>query len=144
MHTCTFKGCDRATMNVNADGWRYLSNCGPTVKDGYYCRDHAEGYRAGWLTIEQERPGHTIRLTRSARRPEDDKYNWPHDTVMLVDALRSYIRISEETRRDLSSLGVATTGIDEPHLERCRTLLKEIEEKQSIHGCNEQAEGFTD
>ena len=43
-------------MNVNADGWRYLSNCGPTVKDGYYCRDHAEGFRAGWLTIEQERP----------------------------------------------------------------------------------------
>ena len=33
--------------------------------------------------------------------PEDNKYNLPHATVILVDALRSYIRISEETRRDL-------------------------------------------
>jgi hypothetical protein len=32
--------------------------------------------------------------------PEDNKYNWPHAIVILVDALRSYIRISEETRRD--------------------------------------------
>jgi hypothetical protein len=62
--------------------------------------------------------------------PEDNKYNWPHATVMLVDALRSYIRISEQTRRDLLSLGVTTTSIDEPHLNRCRALLKEIEEKQ--------------
>jgi hypothetical protein len=49
---------------------------------------------------------------------------------MLVDALRSYIRISEETRRDLLSLGVAPKSIDEPHLKRCCALLKEIEEKQ--------------
>ena len=61
--------------------------------------------------------------------PEDNKYNWPHAAVMLVDALRSYIRISEQTRRDLLSLG-GTTTIDEPHLNRCRALLKEIEEKQ--------------
>jgi hypothetical protein len=63
--------------------------------------------------------------------PEDNKYSWPHATVMLVDALRSYIRISEQTRRVLLSLGVTpTTDIDEPHLNRCRVLLKEIEEKQ--------------
>jgi hypothetical protein len=62
--------------------------------------------------------------------PEDNKYNLPHATVMLVDALRSYVRISEQTRRDQSSLGVSTMGIDEPHLNRCRALLKEIEEKQ--------------
>jgi hypothetical protein len=62
--------------------------------------------------------------------PEDDKYNWPHATVMLVDALRSYIRISEQTRKDLLSLGVTADGIDEPHVNRCRALLKEIEEKQ--------------
>jgi hypothetical protein len=61
--------------------------------------------------------------------PEDNKYNWPHAVVMLVDALRSYIRISEDTRRDLLSLG-APTGIDEPHLNRCRALLEEMEEKQ--------------
>jgi hypothetical protein len=63
--------------------------------------------------------------------PEDNKYSWPHATVMLVDALRSYIRISEQTRRVLLNLGVTpTTDIDEPHLNRCRGLLKEIEEKQ--------------
>jgi hypothetical protein len=53
---------------------------------------------------------------------------------MLVDALRSYIRISEQTRKDLLSLGVPTADIDddidEPHLNRCRALLREIEEKQ--------------
>jgi hypothetical protein len=62
--------------------------------------------------------------------PEDNKYNWPHAIVMLVDALRSYIRISEQTRKDLLSLGGTTTEIDEPHLNRCRALLREIEEKQ--------------
>jgi hypothetical protein len=69
--------------------------------------------------------------------PEDNKYNWPHATVMLVDALRSYIRISEETLRDLSSLGVTTTSIDERHLNRCRALLKEIEDKQVDPGVND-------
>jgi hypothetical protein len=62
--------------------------------------------------------------------PEDNNHNWPHAIVMLVDALRSYIRISEKTREDLLSLGVSTAEIDEPHLNRCRALLKEIEEKQ--------------
>jgi hypothetical protein len=63
--------------------------------------------------------------------PEENKFNWPHATVMVVNALRSYIRISEQTRRVLLSLGVTpTTDIDEPHLNRCRALLKEIEEKQ--------------
>ncbi len=61
--------------------------------------------------------------------PEDNKYNWPHATVMLVDALRSYIRTSEQTRRDLLEL-TGHTDIDEPHLNRCRALLKEIEAKQ--------------
>lgn len=61
--------------------------------------------------------------------PEDNKHNWPHATVMLVDALRSYIRISEQTRRDLLEL-TGHTNIDERHLNRCRALLKEIEEKQ--------------
>ena len=60
--------------------------------------------------------------------PEDNKYNWPYAVVTLVDALRSYVRISEETRRDLLSLGHSSKPIDEPHLERCRALLKEIEE----------------
>jgi hypothetical protein len=36
--------------------------------------------------------------------PEDNKYNWPHATVMLVDALRGYIRISEQTRKDTEEL----------------------------------------
>jgi hypothetical protein len=61
--------------------------------------------------------------------PEDNKYNWPHATVMLVDALRGYIRISEQTRKDLLDL-TGHSEIDEPHLDRCRALLKEIEEKQ--------------
>jgi hypothetical protein len=56
--------------------------------------------------------------------PEDNKYNLSDATVMLVDALRSYIRISEQTSRDLLSLGVTTTDIDEPHPNRCRALLK--------------------
>jgi hypothetical protein len=61
--------------------------------------------------------------------PEDNKYNWPHATVILVDALRSYIRISEQTRRDLLELG-ANTDIDEPHLNRCLALVREIVEKE--------------
>jgi len=48
--------------------------------------------------------------------PEDNKDNWPHATITLVDALRSYIRISEQTRRDLLSLGVTPKSIDEPTL----------------------------
>jgi len=61
--------------------------------------------------------------------PEDNKHNWPHATVMLVDALRSYIRISEQTRKDLLEL-TGHTDLDEGHLKRCRALLKEIEEMQ--------------
>jgi hypothetical protein len=60
--------------------------------------------------------------------PEDIKYNWPQANVMLVDALWNYIRISEETLKGLLSLGVTPESIDEPHLERCRALLKEIKE----------------
>src|SRR5262245_59011110 len=67
---------------------------------------------------------------------EDNKYNWPFASVTLVDALRSYIRISENTRIDLLSLGI-TTGIEEPHLDRCRALLKEIEEYQVDPSLNE-------
>jgi hypothetical protein len=52
-----------------------------------------------------------------------------HPVIMLVDALRSYIRISEQTRRDLLEL-TGHSEIDEPHLDRCRALLKEMEEKQ--------------
>jgi len=48
---------------------------------------------------------------------------------MLVDAFRSYIRISEDIRRMQIELK-GTTSIDEQHLERCRALLKEMEEKQ--------------
>jgi hypothetical protein len=61
--------------------------------------------------------------------PEDNKYNWPHAVVTLVDALRSYIRISEETRKDLIEL-TGHSEIDEPHLNRCRALLKEMEGKE--------------
>jgi hypothetical protein len=68
--------------------------------------------------------------------PEDNKHNWPFATVTLVDALRSYIRISEETRRDLLSLR-GTTRIEEPHLDRCRALLKEIEAYQVDPSLNE-------
>lgn len=60
--------------------------------------------------------------------PEDIKHNnWPQATVILRDALRSYIRISEENRRRLIELR-SPTDIKEPHLDRCRALLKEIEE----------------
>jgi len=68
--------------------------------------------------------------------PEDNKYHWSFATVTLVDALRSYIRISEQTRRDLLSLGVSTS-FEEPHLDRCRALLKEIEEYQVDPTLNE-------
>ena len=60
--------------------------------------------------------------------PGDNEYNWPHAAVTLVDALRGYIRISEQTRRDLIEL-TGHSDIDEPHLNRCRALLKEMEEK---------------
>jgi sulfite reductase alpha subunit-like flavoprotein len=61
--------------------------------------------------------------------PEDNKHNWPQATVTAHDALQKYIEISEQTRRALLSFG-GTTSIDEPHLGRCRALLKELKEKQ--------------
>jgi hypothetical protein len=60
--------------------------------------------------------------------PEDNKYNWPHAVVTLVDALRGYTRISEQTPIDLIEL-TGHSDIDAPRLNRCRALLKETEEK---------------
>ena len=45
-HRCTFEGCGKTTARPGADGWAYLSDHGPGVPDGLYCRAHAEAIEA--------------------------------------------------------------------------------------------------
>jgi hypothetical protein len=43
---CSWKGCGRTTMQPTLDGWAILSDWGPHVKDGYYCKEHADALEA--------------------------------------------------------------------------------------------------
>lgn len=51
--------------------------------------------------------------------------------MALIDALRDYIRVSEGMTEALLSEGSITqaeAAAEEPHIERCKTVLREIEE----------------
>jgi hypothetical protein len=39
---CTYAGCWRTTTQPYSDGWANLSDWGPAVPDGFYCRPHAD------------------------------------------------------------------------------------------------------
>jgi hypothetical protein len=38
---CSFDGCYARTERPYADGWSSLTNYGPGIRDGFYCREHA-------------------------------------------------------------------------------------------------------
>jgi hypothetical protein len=39
---CTWDGCWRHSSRPYGDGWAYLAVWGPPIKDGFYCRPHAD------------------------------------------------------------------------------------------------------
>jgi len=43
---CSWEGCWRSTTRHHPDDWSYLFGWGPAVKDGYYCRVHADALEA--------------------------------------------------------------------------------------------------
>lgn len=48
---CTYDGCHRTHRRVISailldDGWAYLADWGPGVKEGYYCPAHADALSA--------------------------------------------------------------------------------------------------
>jgi hypothetical protein len=43
---CSWEGCWRTTAHPFADGWSNLCDWGPPVKDGFYCRAHADASEA--------------------------------------------------------------------------------------------------
>jgi hypothetical protein len=60
-----------------------------------------------------------------------DDLDWACCHVALIDALRDYIRISEAITNDLldeGSITHAQAAAEEPHLERCRVVLREIQD----------------
>jgi hypothetical protein len=55
---------------------------------------------------------------------------YPHVYVMLVDALREYIRTDEAIERDLLNDGSITmedVAKHKPHMDACRALLRDLE-----------------
>jgi hypothetical protein len=43
---CTWEGCPATTERPALDGWTYLSDYGPGIKDGIYCPAHAAAIEA--------------------------------------------------------------------------------------------------
>ena len=55
---------------------------------------------------------------------------YPHACVMLIDALREYIRTDEAIERDLlndGSITMADVAKHSPHMDACRALLRDLE-----------------
>jgi hypothetical protein len=40
-HKCAFDGCPARSEQPYTDGWASLSDWGPGIKDGFYCKAHA-------------------------------------------------------------------------------------------------------
>jgi hypothetical protein len=66
--------------------------------------------------------------------------DYPECHVALVDALRNYIRCCEQITHDLlfqGSITIEEAKTESPHMARCKTLLKEIDELNfdpTLHG----------
>jgi hypothetical protein len=43
---CTWDGCWRRSSRPYADDWAYLCSWGPAIKDGFYCKPHADAIEA--------------------------------------------------------------------------------------------------
>ena len=43
---CTFHGCNATTEQPFTDGWADLCAWGPGIKDGFYCKAHADALEA--------------------------------------------------------------------------------------------------
>ncbi len=43
---CTWADCWRTTIQPYSDGWANLSDWGPAVPDGFYCKPHADALEA--------------------------------------------------------------------------------------------------
>jgi len=47
---CSFSGCHRSIIRrdyfVPPEGWAYLSDWGPGIKRGFYCKPHADALEA--------------------------------------------------------------------------------------------------
>jgi hypothetical protein len=43
---CTFDGCNATSEQPMADGWAELFRWGPGIKDGLYCKAHADALGA--------------------------------------------------------------------------------------------------
>lgn len=63
-----------------------------------------------------------------------DEYgpDYPESHVALIDALRNYIRCCDQITEQLLHEGQITAEearAETPHMERCRTMLREIEDR---------------
>jgi len=43
---CTFDGCNATSEQPYTDGWANLADWRPGVKDGFYCKAHADALEA--------------------------------------------------------------------------------------------------
>ena len=43
---CAFDGCHKTSVNPVEDGWSYLAEWGPGVRDGFYCKPHVDALEA--------------------------------------------------------------------------------------------------
>jgi len=53
-YRCRFEGCGKTTENWLGDGWSSISDWGPGVPDGLYCREHAAALEAALPEIMEE------------------------------------------------------------------------------------------
>jgi hypothetical protein len=51
---CTFDGCWQRTLQPYTDGWAGLSDWAPGIKDGWYCKPHADALEALYESGELE------------------------------------------------------------------------------------------
>jgi hypothetical protein len=69
-------------------------------------------------------------MSNAARWLDDLGPEYPECHVALIDALRDYIRnheiITDDFLRD-GTISIEQAKAAEPHIDRCRALLKEIE-----------------
>ena len=79
VHGCTFEGCGNTTEKPTLNGWAWLAEWGPGVRDGFYCREHVEALEA--LLHERK----IIGLARETPRRKS-RLNRPNATLRPVAA----------------------------------------------------------
>jgi hypothetical protein len=67
LRRCAFEGCWKTSEHLMLDGWGYLSDWGPGVPDGYYCREHKEAIEAIHQDIAKDIAEERERFEKSRR-----------------------------------------------------------------------------